>query len=162
MKSLRMTMRDSRLKAHNVINSWLKPKVGKIGTRYRLAARIRLTNAWASRHPKRTFVYVVGSLLVILIGDMMITGMRAEMTEPGVNMIANVEPIFNGFRTIQSNKETHRKTILEMTAKGQAIRHELDSMIAIPSKSHEDSIGIIIRYGQLENIVKSLKKNDND
>lgn len=162
MKSLRKSIRDSRLKTHNVIHTWLKPKMGAIGTRYRLAARIRMANRWAARHPKRTFAYVVGSLLMILLGDMMFAGMRAEMKEPNVNIIANVEPIFNGFRTIQANKETHRKTILDMTTKGQSIRHELDSMIAIPAKSHEDSIGIIHRYNQLENIVKSLKQNDND
>ena len=162
MKSLSRTIRDSRLRTHNVIRAWLKPKMGAIGTRYRLAARIRMANGWATKHPKRTFLYVVGSLLFILVGDMMVAGMRAEIKEPNVNMIANVEPIFNGFRTIQANKEAHRKTILEMTTKGQTIRHELDSMIAIPAKSYEDSIGIIRRYNQLENIVKSLKQNDND
>lgn len=162
MKSIRRTLRDSRLRTHNVIRAWLKPKMGAIGTRYRLAARIRMANGWATRHPKRTFAYVVGTLLMILVGDMMVAGMRAEMKEPNFNIIANVEPIFNGFRTIQANKDTHRKTILEMTTKGQSIRNELDSMIAIPSKSHADSIGIIWRYNQLENIVKSLKQNDND
>jgi len=136
--------------------------MGAIGTRYRLAARIRMANAWAARHPKRTFLYVVGSLLTVLLGDMMVAGMRAEMKEPNINMIANVEPIFNGFRTIQANKDTHRRTIMELATKGQVVRHELDSMIAIPTKSYEDSIGIIRRYNQLDNIVKSLKQNDND
>ncbi len=162
MKSLSRTIRDSRLRTHNVIRAWLKPKMGAIGTRYRLAARIRMANAWAARHPKRTFLYVVGSLLTVLLGDMMVAGMRAEMKEPNINMIANVEPIFNGFRTIQANKDTHRRTIMELATKGQVVRHELDSMIAIPTKSYEDSIGIIRRYNQLENIVKSLKQNDND
>lgn len=162
MKSLSRTVRDSRLRTHNVIRAWLKPKMGAIGTRYRLAARIRMANGWATRHPKRTFLYVVGTLLTVLLGDMMVSGMRAEMKEPNVKMIANVEPIFNGFRTIQANKNTHRRTIMELAAKGQVVRHELDSIIAIPAKSHEDSIGIIRRYNQLENIVKSLKQNDND
>lgn len=162
MKSLSRTIRDSRLRTHNVIRAWLKPKMGAIGTRYRLAARIRMANAWAARHPKRTFLYVVGSLLTVLLGDMMVAGMRAEMKEPNINMIANVEPIFNGFRTIQANKDTHRRTIMELATKGQVVRHELDSMIAIPTKPNEDSIGIIRRYNQLDNIVKSLKQNDND
>ncbi len=162
MKSLKKTIADSRLKTSNQIRSWLQPKVDAIGKRYRLGARIRIANSWASRHPKRTFGYVVGTLLMVLVGDVMVTGMRAEMKDPDVNMIANVEPVFNGFRTIQANKDTHRRTILEMTTKGQAIKQELDSLIAIPQKSHADSVGIIRRYGSLENIVKSLKQNDND
>jgi len=48
-----------------------------------------------------------------------------------------------------------------MTVKGQLLRHELDSMIAIPVKSREDSLRIILKYRQLENIVKSIKNNDN-
>ena len=51
MKSLRKTIRDGRDKAGNALGSWLRPKMGAIGTRYRLAARIRKANAWATRHP---------------------------------------------------------------------------------------------------------------
>lgn len=162
MKSLKKTFSDSRLRTSNQIKSWLQPRLGSMGKRYRLAARIRIANRWATQHPKRTFGYVVGTLLTVLICDVAITGMRAEMKEPDVNMIANVEPVFNGFRTIQANKDTHRRTVLEMTSQGQTIKHELDSLIAIPRKSHADSIGIIRRYGQLENLVKTLKQNDND
>ena len=162
MESLKKTFSDSRLRTSNQIKSWLQPRLGSVGRRYRLAARIRIANRWATRHPKRTFGYVVGTLLTVLFCDVAITGMRAEMKEPDVNMIANVEPVFNGFRTIQANKDTHRRTVLEMTSKGQAIKHELDSLIALPHKTHADSIGIIRRYGQLENLVKTLKQNDND
>ena len=162
MKSLKKTISDSRLRTPNQIKSWLQPRLGSVGRRYRLAARIRIANRWATQHPKRTFGYVVGTLLTVLFCDVAITEMRAEMKEPDVNMIANVEPVFNGFRTIQANKDTHRRTVLEMTSKGQAVKHELDSLIALPQKTHADSIGIIRRYGQLENLVKTLKQNDND
>ena len=132
MKSLKKTISDSRLRTSNQIKSWLQPRLGSVGKRYKLAARIRIANRWATQHPKRTFGYVVGTLLMVLLCDIMIAGMRAEMKEPDVNMIANVEPVFNGFRTIQANKDTHRRTVLEMASKGQAIKHELDSLIALP------------------------------
>ena len=103
MKSLKKTISDSRLRTSNQIKSWLQPRLGSVGRRYRLAARIRIANRWATRHPKRTFGYVVGTLLTVLISDVAITGMRAEIKEPDVNMIANVEPVFIGFRTIQAN-----------------------------------------------------------
>ncbi len=162
MKSLKRTISESRLRTSNQIKSWLQPKFGSVGKKYRLAARIRIANTWATRHPKRTFGYVVGTLFIILLGDIILTGMKAEMKEPDVNLIANVEPVFNGFRMIQANKDTHRKAVLEMTARGQTIKHELDSMIAIPCKSHSDSLGIISRYAQLEKLVKTLKQNDNN
>lgn len=162
MKSIRKTLRNSRLATSNQIKSWLQPKVGAIGTRYRLAARIRLANSWATKHPKKTFGYVVGTLIAIIFCDIAIAGIRAESKMDNVNQIANVEPIFNGFRAIQANKESQRQTILEMTNQGQILRHELDSLISIPRKSHRDSVDIIRRYTRLENIVKSLKQNDNE
>lgn len=162
MKSLRQTFSDNRRKAHGAIRSWLRPKMGAIGTRYRLAARIRKANSWATRHPRRTFGYVVGSLLMILVCDIIVTGARMESQEPELQSIAKVEPILSGFRTIQANKEAQRRRLMEITGDGQAVKHELDSLIAIPRKSHADSIGIIRRYRQLEQIVKSLKHNDNN
>ena len=149
MKSFRKKIQESRLKTHLLVRSWLQPKLGVIGTRYRLAARIRLANRCAAKHPKTTFAGVVGTLLLLLVG------------EPDVSSIAAMEPVFQGFRTIQANKDIHRSVLTDMTVKGQLLRHELDSMIAIPVKSREDSLRIILKYRQLENIVKSIKNNDN-
>ena len=51
---------------------------------------------------------------------------------------------------------------MELVTDGQSIRGELDSLIAIPHKTHGDSIRIIKQYKQLENIVKSLNINENN
>lgn len=39
MKSLRKTLHESRLKTHQQVRSWLQPKMGAIGTKYRLAVQ---------------------------------------------------------------------------------------------------------------------------
>lgn len=162
MKSIKKTVRNGRLSVHQAVSGWLKPRMNAVGTRWRIAARIRLANSWATKNPKKTFGYVVGTLLMVLLVDVAFTGARAEMNNPDLAKIANVEPIFNGFRTIQANKDAHRKTIMELAAQGQTIRQEIDSLIRIPVKTHSDSISIMKKYGQLEQIVKSLKQNDNN
>lgn len=162
MKSINKTIKDNRIKTHQAVCGWLKPRMNAVGTRWRIAARIRLANSWATKNPKKTFGYVVGSLLMVLLVDVALTGARAEMNNPDLAKIANVEPIFNGFRTIQANKDAHRKTVMELAVRGKVIRQELDSMIRILVKSHADSIGIIKRYNSLESIVKSLKQNNNN
>ena len=162
MKSINKTIKDNRIKTHQAVCGWLKPRMNAVGTRWRIAARIRLANSWATKNPKKTFGYLVGSLLMVLLVDVAFTGARAEMNNPDLAKIANVEPIFNGFRTIQANKDAHRKTVMELAVRGKVIRQELDSMIRIPVKSHADSIGIIKRYNSLESIVKSLKQNNNN
>ncbi len=164
MKSLRKTLREQRLKTHDLLRAWLRPRLGAVGTKYRLAARIRLANVWAKRHPKRTFACVTGSLLLLLAGDIAMASMKQDRPDSAggtMTAIANMTPLFDGFRTIQANKDMHRSTLLGLTAKGQSIREELDSMIALPHKTHADSVRIVRRYRQLEGIVKSLKNNDN-
>lgn len=155
MKSFRKTLQESRLKTHHLIRSWLQPKLGAVGTKYRLA------NIWARKHPRRTFAYVTGSLVFLLVSTVAIDSMTlSDKREPDVSSIAQLEPVFAGFRTIQANKSIHRSTLTELTQEGQQLREELDSLIAIPRKSHQDSIHIVQSYNRLESIVKSLQNND--
>ncbi|WP_297674816.1 hypothetical protein [uncultured Bacteroides sp.] len=160
MKSLRKTLHESRLKTHQQVRAWLQPKMGAIGTKYRLAARIRLANAWATKHPKRTLAFV-------LMGNIWISGAKQdqsneleELNESNISMVSNMEPLFTGFHTIQANKDIQRNRLMDLVAQGQELREELDSMIAVPHKSRMDSTRIIQRYRQLENIVKSLNNNE--
>lgn len=158
------TLRESRLRTHQLVRSWLQPKLGAIGIKYRLAGRIRLANIWARKHPRRTFAYVTGSLLLVLVGNIAVDSLFAnsnELNKPNeLSVIAPVDPMLEGFRTIQANKTVHRGTLMDLTAKGQLLHEELDSLIALPHKTHTDSVHIIQSYRQLESIVKSLKNND--
>ena len=166
MKSFRKTLKESRLQTHQLVRSWLQPKLGAIGTKYRLAGRIRLANIWARKHPRRTFAYVTGSLVFLLVANVAVDGLfdkSNELNDKRMSRMSEycpVDPMLEGFRTIQANKTVHRGTLMDFTAKGQLLQEELDSLIAIPHKTHADSIHIIQSYSQLESIVKSLKNND--
>ena len=92
----------------------------------------------------------VGSLAFLLAGniagDVLLTGNRetdeaAWTGTESLNGIALVEPMFQGFRTIQANKNVHRTTLMELTDRGQKLREELDSLIALPRKSHATPSG---------------------
>ena len=150
---IRKKLRESRLRTHLQIRAWLQPKLGKAGERLRLAGR---------KHPKRTFACVTGVLSLLLVCSL-VTGRGSSngdsMVKPDINGIASMEPLFQGFRAIQSNKGLHRVTMLELADSGRAIRQELDSLIAIRQKSHGDSLRIIRQYRRLENIVKFINNN---
>lgn len=81
MKSFRKKIQESRLKTHLLVRSWLQPKLGVIGTRYRLAARIRLANRWAAKHPKTTFAGVAGTLLLLLVSTVAIDSGNGKQSE---------------------------------------------------------------------------------
>ena len=159
---IRKKLRESRLRTHLQIRAWLQPKLGKAGERLRLAGRIRLANIWARKHPKRTFACVTGILSLLLVCSL-VTGRGSSngnsMVKADINSIASMEPLFQGFRTIQSNKGLHRVTMLELADSGRAIRRELDSLIAMPRKTHGDSLRIVRQYRRLENIVKFINNN---
>ena len=110
---------------------------------------------------------MTGSLLFVLVANIAVDGLLAnsnELNEPNelneLSAIAPVDPMLEGFRTIQAYKTVHRSTLMNLTAKGQLLHEELDSLIALPHKTHADSVHIIQSYRQLESIVKSLKNND--
>ena len=134
------------------IRAWLQPKLDKAGERLRLAGRIRLANIWARKHPKRTFACVTGTLSLLLVCSLIMNNSRPDGTDNahGIGVIANMEPLFQGFRTIQSNKGLHRATIQELADSGRAIRREL---------AHGDSLRIVRQYKRLENIVKFINNN---
>ena len=160
---IRKKLRESRLRTHLQIRAWLQPKLGKAGERLRLAGRIRLANIWARKHPKRTFACVTGVLSLLLVCSLVTGNDRPDnVDEQDISAIASMEPLFQGFRTIQSNKGLHRATIQELADSGRAIRQELDSLIAMPKKSHGDSLRIVRQYRRLENIVKFINNGEHD
>ena len=161
---IRKKLRESRLRTHLQIRTWLQPKLGKAGERLRLAGRIRLANIWARKHPKRTFACVTGTLSLLLVCSLVMNNSKPDGTDNahGIGVIANMEPLFQGFRTIQSNKGLHRATIQELADSGRVIRRELDSLIAMPKKSHGDSLRIVRQYRRLENIVKFINNGEHD
>ena len=162
---IRKKLRESRLRTHLQIRAWLQPKLGKAGERLRLAGRIRLANIWARKHPKRTFACVTGVLSLLLVCSLVTERGSPEKDNiivPDINGIASMEPLFQGFRTIQSNKGLHRVTMLELADSGRAIRRELDSLIAMPHKTHGDSLRIVRQYRRLENIVKFINNGEHD
>ena len=71
--------------------------------------------------------------------------------------VETVEPMFRGMQRIQNAKAYQANQIQEMTNKGQMLKHELDSLVRLPVKSHQDSVQIIIKYKQLELIVNNLE-----
>ncbi len=160
MKSPIKKLKSQRLKLHRQMAACLKPQVNQIGRRWRLASRIRLANIKASQHPKQTFTAVVGCLVILLTANIALSNRETEGSfAPTLSEIATMEPLFDGFRHIQANKTVQQNRIFGMAAEGKVLHARLDSLIALPVKTHSDSIRIVSDYRRLEQIVKSLNNN---
>ena len=70
--------------------------------------------------------------------------------------LSDVKPAFDGIRRIQRLKSMQVDQTVELTNKGQQLKHDLDSLVRLPVKSHQDSLDIMVKYRQLELVVKYL------
>ena len=126
--------------------------------RHQVRERIEQANQWALRHKRRTAAITVGLLSLSLLTGILTTAFGdSEETEPSFDGIAQVGPMFEGMRRINDNKAFQLSQVEQLSLKGKAIKHELDSLVRLPFKSHDDSVRIVVRYKQLEMIVNHLQ-----
>ena len=124
----------------------------------RCRERIERANAWAEQNKGRTAALTVGTLFMLLvIGSVMTLSGNDEPEMNIIDGIAEVNPMFQGLQQIQDTKAYQLSQVEKLTVKGQSLKRELDSLIRMPVKSHEDSLKIIIKHRQLELIVNNLE-----
>lgn len=128
----------------------------KLMKKYHMHERVAKANQWCEQHKGRTASFTMGALMISLLVGIMVTFLEDEK-EPSFESIVTVSPMFNGMRRIQENKDYQVSQVEQMTLRGKEIKHELDSLIRIPQKTHDDSVQIIIKYKQLEMIVRNLE-----
>ena len=124
----------------------------------RCRERIEKANRWGEQHKGRTAAMTVGTLFLFLV-----IGSVTSLTDsdnPEIDImdgIAEVSPMFQGLQQIQDAKAYQLSQVERLTMRGKALKRELDSLIRVPVKSHEDSLQIIIKHRRLELIVKNLE-----
>ncbi|MBD5419141.1 MAG: hypothetical protein HDR48_03780 [Bacteroides sp.] len=116
-------------------------------------------NRWARNHPKQFFGITTFAFSLILILSIF-SGQPADsmnQIDKSIKSLQRVDQPLNQFQAIQSVKEKHSKEMAQLIYDGGKIRKQLDSLIALPQKSHKDSLEIIRKHKQLKIIVNTLK-----
>ena len=72
--------------------------------------------------------------------------------------VESIQPTLDGMRKIDDTKKVVNIELKRLTDKGLQIKNELDSLLALENKSHEDSVRIVSDYRQLKDIVNFLNK----
>lgn len=124
--------------------------------------RIEQLNSLADRHRKRTAIISIGILTLSLVLGSWLTlttaGNEYEMFED----MADVKPAFEGMQRIQRLKSMQIEQTTDLTNRGQRLKHEIDSLVRLPAKSHKDSVDIMVKYRQLEIVVEYLDNKQSD
>ncbi len=123
---------------------------------FKIRERIDRMNQWAEKHKKRTVTITIGILTLSLILGSWLTFSSDSNESELFSDMTDVRPDFEGMRRIQRMKSLQVEQTTDLTNRGQRLKHDLDSLIAIPVKSHKDSVDIMVKYRQLEIVVDYL------
>ncbi len=123
---------------------------------FKIRERIDKMNLWAEKHKKRTVAITIGVLTLSLIFGSWLTFSSDSKEQNLFDGMTDVRPDFEGMIRIQQLKSLQVEQTTDLTNRGQRLKHDLDSLIALPVKSHKDSVNIMVKYRQLEIVVNYL------
>ena len=151
--------KDKKSQKESKATRWFRILLWRLFVRWKVRERIAIANKWAENNRGDTMLITVGCLLFSLIlGAFLTLGKENDSSDNFLYGVEPVESIFQGMQQIQNAKAYQVSQVEEMARKGQTLKHELDSLVRMPRKTHDDSLQIVIKYKQLELIVNNLEK----
>lgn len=158
---LRRRMKAARAEFHEGVRMTFQPIFARLGRRLRLGARIRMANRWAAAHPRKLFAIIAGILVVNFVtGTFLFPGYVSR--NMAVAEINSFDSVFINRRIIDNSRQDRRRLLEEEVERMQVLRTEIDSLLALPEKTAEDSTRIIKAFNQLEAISTTLTTDEKD
>lgn len=157
MKKKMKRVNEAKARWENEAKGKVESFVKKLSLQWKVRERIDAANAWAVKHPKRTATMTIGALVCSLCLGIVVSLYTPKPSKNIVGEIENVQPMFAGLQSIQNGKNVQVREVGQLALRGQRLKGELDSLVRIPIKTHQDSALIIYKYKQLEMIVANLK-----
>ena len=157
MKKKMKRAKEAKTRWEQETRDKVKSVVRKFSRQWKIQERIDAVNTWATNHPKRTAAMTIGALVCSLGLGILVSLYTPQPSKDIVGEIENVQPMFAGLQSIQNGKNIQVREVGQLVLRGQRLKGELDSLVRIPIKTHQDSALIIYKYKQLEMIVANLK-----
>ena len=128
----------------------------KLGKKYGIGEKVAKANVWADGHRRKTAgilfsvnfcIYLIGFLLC------MSEESNSSSIKDPMQDFAQVQPIFSQLHRIQDMKEVEKNTFVKLGDRVVTLKHEVDSLMAKPNKSHADSVLALAKYEELQTIM---------
>ena len=157
--AMKLFRKDKKAKKESRATRCFRILLWRLFVKWKVRERVAKANKWADENRGDTMLITVGCLLFsLIIGAFLTLGTDSDKTDNFMTGVEPVEPMFIGMQQIQNAKAYQVSQVEEMARKGQTLKHELDSLVRMPHKTHDDSLQIVIKYKQLELIVNNLEK----
>ena len=128
----------------------------KLGKKYGIGEKVAKANAWADGHRRKTAgilfsvnfcIYLIGFLLC------MSEESNSSSIKDPMQDLAQIQPMFSQLHRIEDMKTVQKNTFVKLGSRVVTLKHEVDSLMAKPNKSHADSVLALAKYEELQTIM---------
>ena len=129
----------------------------KIGKKYGIGEKIAKANVWADGHRRKTagILFSVNSCIYLIGFVLCMSGSEADgssIKDP-MQDLAQIQPMFSQLHRIEDMKTVQKKTYVQLSNRAVRLKHEVDSLMAMPGKTHQDSVLALQKYDELKTIM---------
>lgn len=127
----------------------------KIGKRYSIGEKIAKANTWANGHRRKAAGMLFGvNAAIYLIGFLFcFTGEQSNTLRDPMQDFAEIQPMFAQLHRIEDMKQVEKATIVKLGNRVVNLKHEVDSLMEKPGKTHQDSVLALQKYDELQAIM---------
>ena len=128
----------------------------RIGKKYQIGNRINKANVWANTHRRKAAgIALAVNFCIYLIGvGMCFADNKANngIADP-MQDFAAVQPMFAQIHRIHDMKQVEKSSFVALSNRAVRLKHEVDSLMAMPGKTHQDSVLALDKYDELKMIM---------
>ena len=128
----------------------------KIGKKYAIGEKIAKANAWADGHRRKTagILFSVNTCIYLIGFILCMSGSEVDgsIKDP-MQDLAQIQPMFSQLHRIEDMKTVQKKTYVQLSHRAVKLKREVDSLMAMPGKTHQDSVLALQKYDELNTIM---------
>ena len=129
----------------------------KIGKKYGIGEKIAKANAWADGHRRKTagILFSVNTCIYLIGFVLCMSGTEADgssIKDP-MQDLAQIQPMFSQLHRIEDMKTVQKKTYVQLSHRAVKLKREVDSLMAMPEKTRQDSVLALQKYDELNTIM---------
>ena len=128
----------------------------KIGKKYGIGEKIAKANAWADGHRRKTagILFSVNTCIYLIGFILCMSGSEVDgsIKDP-MQDLAQIQPMFSQLHRIEDMKTVQKKTYVQLSHRAVKLKREVDSLMAMPGKTHQDSVLALQKYDELNTIM---------
>ena len=129
----------------------------KLGKKYGIGEKVAKANAWADGHRRKTagILFSVNTCIYLIGFVLCMSGSEADgssIKDP-MQDLAQIQPMFSQLHHIEDMKTVQKKTYVQLSHRAVKLKREVDSLMAMPGKTHQDSVLALQKYDELNTIM---------